>query len=71
MTKDAAQRSPSALLRAVSMSNGRWTFYEAVNHWFGVKKEKDNSVQYRPSYLGIDDEVFRIRFKAGNSEGPD
>jgi len=28
---DAAQRSPSALLRAVSMSNGRWTFYEAVN----------------------------------------
>ena len=31
MTKDAAQRSPSALLRAVSMSNGRWTFYEAVN----------------------------------------
>jgi hypothetical protein len=32
MTKDAAQRSPSALLRAVSMSNGRWTFYEAVNN---------------------------------------
>jgi hypothetical protein len=31
MTKDAAQRS-------------RWTFYEAVNHWFGVKKEKDNPV---------------------------
>jgi serine O-acetyltransferase len=31
MTKDAAERSPpSALLRAVSMSNGRWTFYEAV-----------------------------------------
>ncbi len=31
---DAAQRSPSALLRAVSMSNGRWTFYEAVNNYF-------------------------------------
>ncbi|MFB0506392.1 MAG: hypothetical protein ACETWT_06650, partial [Thermodesulfobacteriota bacterium] len=30
MTKDAAQRSPSALLRAVSMSNGSWTFYEAI-----------------------------------------
>jgi fermentation-respiration switch protein FrsA (DUF1100 family) len=30
MTKDAAQRSPSALLRAISLSNGRWTFYEAV-----------------------------------------
>jgi hypothetical protein len=43
MTKDAAQRSPSALLRAVSMSNGRWTFYEAVkgmehgekSDWYG------------------------------------
>jgi len=34
MTKDAAQRSPSALLRAVSMSNGSWTFYEAIkNGW--------------------------------------
>ena len=31
MTKDEAQRSPSALLRAASLSNGRWTFYEAVN----------------------------------------
>ena len=31
MTKDEAERSPLALLRAVSMSNGRWTFYEAVN----------------------------------------
>ena len=31
MTKDEAQRSPSAMLRAMSMSNGRWTFYEAVN----------------------------------------
>ncbi|MBW1767371.1 MAG: hypothetical protein JRJ65_10015 [Deltaproteobacteria bacterium] len=40
MTKDEVQRSPSALpfgcelraerLRAMSMSNGRWTFYEAV-----------------------------------------
>jgi hypothetical protein len=43
VTKDEAQRSPSALLRAmslsngpsallraVSLSNGRWTFYEAV-----------------------------------------
>jgi len=30
VTKDEAQRRPSALLRAVSMSNGRWTFYEAV-----------------------------------------
>jgi hypothetical protein len=24
------QRSPSTLLRAVSLSNGRWTFYEVV-----------------------------------------
>jgi hypothetical protein len=31
MIKDEAQRSLSALLRAVSMSNGRWTFYEAVS----------------------------------------
>jgi hypothetical protein len=30
MTKDAAQRSLSALLKAVSMSNGSWTFYEAI-----------------------------------------
>jgi hypothetical protein len=34
VTKDAAQRSPSALLRAVSMSNGRWTFDEAVKCLF-------------------------------------
>jgi hypothetical protein len=31
VTKDEAQHSPSALLRAVSMSNGSWTFYEAIN----------------------------------------
>ena len=31
MTKDEAQRSPSAMLRAASLSSGRWTFYEAVN----------------------------------------
>jgi len=31
VTKDAAQRSPSALLRAVSVPNGSWTFYEAIN----------------------------------------
>jgi len=30
VTKDAAQRSPSALLRAMSLSNGSWTFYEAI-----------------------------------------
>ena len=39
VTKDAAQRSPSALLRAVSpstllrtvsLSNGSWTFYEVI-----------------------------------------
>jgi hypothetical protein len=30
MTKDEVQRSPSTLLRAVSLSNGRWTFCEAV-----------------------------------------
>ena len=29
MTEDEAQRCPSALLRAMSLSNGRWTFYEA------------------------------------------
>jgi len=34
VTKDEAQRRPSALLRAVSMSNGRWTFYEAVKARF-------------------------------------
>jgi hypothetical protein len=37
VTKDEAERSPSALLRAVSMSNGSWTFYEAVN--FKNKRE--------------------------------
>jgi hypothetical protein len=44
VTKDAVQRSPSALLRAMSpstllrtvslsngLSNGSWTFYEAIN----------------------------------------
>ncbi len=31
MTQDEAQRRPSTLLRAVSLSNGRWTFYEAIN----------------------------------------
>ncbi len=30
MTEDEAQRSPSTLLRAVSLSNGRWIFYEVV-----------------------------------------
>ena len=30
MTKDEAQRSPSAVLRAMSISNGRWTFCEVV-----------------------------------------
>jgi hypothetical protein len=34
VTKDEAQRRPSTLLRTVSLSNGlsngRWTFYEAV-----------------------------------------
>jgi hypothetical protein len=34
MTKDEVHRRPSALLRAVSLSNGRWTFYEAVNNDF-------------------------------------
>jgi len=29
-TKDVAQRSPSTLSRAVSLSNGKWTFYEVV-----------------------------------------
>ena len=32
MTKDESQRSPSTLLRAVSLSNGRWTFYEVVKY---------------------------------------
>ncbi len=36
VTKDEAQRSPSALLRAVSMSNGRWAFYEAVKLEIGT-----------------------------------
>jgi hypothetical protein len=35
VTKDAAQRSPSALLRAASMSNGSWTFYEAIKRGIG------------------------------------
>jgi len=30
VTKDEGQRSPSTLLRAVSLSNGIWTFYEVV-----------------------------------------
>jgi hypothetical protein len=37
MTKDAAQRSPSTSLRAVSLSNGSWTFYEAI------KDEKEST----------------------------
>ena len=31
MSEDAVKRSPSTLLRAVNLSNGRWTFYEVVN----------------------------------------
>jgi hypothetical protein len=30
VTRDAAQRSPSTLLRAMSLSNGSWTFYFAI-----------------------------------------
>ena len=37
MTKDESQRSPSTLLWVVSLSNGRWTFYEAVK----IKDRKD------------------------------
>ncbi len=40
MTKDVAQRSPSALLRAMSLSNGRWTFYEAVNLYSNKQGEE-------------------------------
>jgi hypothetical protein len=44
MTKDEAQRRPSALLRAVSLSNGRWTFYEAVKIWIATF---DKSVYFK------------------------
>jgi hypothetical protein len=54
MTKDVAQRSPSALLRAVSLSNGSWTFYEAINQvppstgklteYFKIKKSGVSSI---------------------------
>ena len=36
MSEDAVQRSPSTVLRAVSLSNGRWTFYEVVKINRGV-----------------------------------
>ena len=55
VTKDAAQRSPSALLRAVSpstllrtvslsngLSNGSWTFYEAIII-FNTERERERS----------------------------
>jgi hypothetical protein len=35
------------------------------------KKGRDSSDRYRRSYLRIDDEVLRVRFKAGDSEVPD
>jgi hypothetical protein len=41
VTKGEAQRSPSTLLRAVSLSNGRWTFYEAVKvAWVQIRVRK-------------------------------
>ncbi|MFB0505353.1 MAG: hypothetical protein ACETWT_01330, partial [Thermodesulfobacteriota bacterium] len=46
MTKDVAQRSPSALLRAVSMSNGSSTFYEAIN--FRMVENRLLSSEERP-----------------------
>jgi len=50
MTKDAAQRSLSALLRAMSLSNGRWTFYEAVI--FGIKEEQRLGYKKTPIFKG-------------------
>ncbi len=32
VTKDAGQCSPSAFLRAMSLSNGSWTFCEPITH---------------------------------------
>jgi hypothetical protein len=43
VTKDEAQRSPSALLRAMSLSNGRWTFYEAVKVRFSANERLGRS----------------------------
>jgi hypothetical protein len=45
VTKDEAQRSPSALLRAVSMSNGRWTFYEAVKEKASMPMNSAREIQ--------------------------
>jgi hypothetical protein len=58
VTKDEAQRSPSALLRAMSisngpsallramsLSNGRWTFYEAV------KFSGESEIEYTSHFI--------------------
>jgi hypothetical protein len=51
LVKHAAQRSPSALLRAVSPSallramspsNGSWTFYEAIKAALFIRGKKGN-----------------------------
>ena len=57
VTKDEAERSPSALLRAVSMSNGRWTFYEAV---ILEKGERVESVSFNARLQGSSGIVYPI-----------
>jgi len=52
VTKDEAERSPSALLMAVSMSNGRWTFYEAVKirfYFISICGIRSSNLKAKPS----------------------
>jgi len=49
---DAVQRSHSALLMAVSMSNGSWTFYEAIKILFHYKSRWTENYAYENSPPG-------------------
>ena len=52
MTKDESQRSPSTLLRAVSLSNGRWAFCEVVKGEF-LDSEQHNQFGFLADYYRI------------------
>jgi hypothetical protein len=51
MTKDEAQHSPSTLLRAMSLSNGRWSFCEADNLIFSI--QQDTLLLWPPVHFGV------------------
>jgi len=54
VTKNAAQRSPSASLRTVSMSNGSWTFYEAIII-FNTEREREGSPPFADTEISFFD----------------